>query len=797
MFLNNSDLGTTVEQLAGKPVESKSPEGAASSISTLSRRSFVMASSGLAIGVVLAGCSSGEEASTLSTAQDKPSPLSDVAGGDASPGLWIEIEQSGTVKITVHRSEMGQQVWTSMAQIVADELEADWDDIEIVQALGDPKYGDQNTDGSRSVRFNMHRLRVAGAAMRTMLERAGAEEWGVAADRVSAELGYVVHKDNGETLSFGELAGAASALAIPAENEIALKERKDWRYIGKDVSSLTVEQIVHGKGTYGIDVQLDDMVYAVIARPPQIFGRTGAVNDDAARAIPGVLRTVRLTDLEAPAVFKPVGGVAVVATDTWAAMQGRKALKVDWQDGPNAGHTTSAYFASMMENARSDGSVHRDRGNVGDALAGAQTRVTAEYEVASFAHSAMEPPCATAKWTGDKLECWACVQDPQSTRATLSGVLGIPLENVTVNATWLGGAFGRKSKPDFVCEAAIVAREVGKPVKVTWSREDDLGYDYYHAPSAQFMEGGLDREGKVTAVLHRSVFPTISTTFSTEADEPGAGELGLGASDMPFDVANIRLEAGKAEAGLRIGWLRAVANNQHAFAVQSFAAELAHAAGRDQKDYLMELIGRDRFVDLAADGVDYANYSADIAEYPIDTARLKHVGRKAAEMAGWGRTLPDGHGLGIAVHRSFLTYVATVVEVAVDADGELSIPGVWVSVDAGTVVNPRHVRAQMEGGTIYGLSNALYGEITATGGVVDQKNFPDWRLMRMGEAPRSFEVDIVSSTAPPGGVGEPGTPPAAPALTNAIFAATGMRIRRLPILGPNRQRLTPDIAQAT
>lgn len=795
MFLNKPELGTTFAQLAGSkdtPADPKRKPGM-----VLSRRHFVMASSGLALGVVLAGCSSGQDNGAEDSAQaaSGPSPLTDVAGGDATPGLWIEIEESGTVKITVHRSEMGQQVWTSMAQIVADELDADWKDVEIVQALGDPKYGDQNTDGSRSVRFNFHRLRVAGGAMRTMLEQAAADKWGVDVSEVQAELGYVVH--NGEKLSYGELAKAASGRQVPAEDEIKLKPRETWRYIGKNVSSLTVEKIVRGEGTYGIDVQLEGMVHAVVARPPQIFGTTGSVDDSAAKAVPGVISTVRLPDLTPPAAFQPAGGVAVVASDTWAAIQGRNALEIEWKDGPNADHNSVAYDAQMMSTAQEDGTVHRSRGDVASALDTAATRISADYHVASLAHSAMEPPAATAKWTGDTLECWACVQDPQTTRATLAGLLDMDVEQITVHATWLGGAFGRKSKPDFVAEAAIIAKQIGKPVKVTWTREDDLGYDYFHAPSAQHFEGALDANGKVTGFLHRSVFPTISSTFSTDANEPSSGELDLGAIDTPFNVDSIQIEGGKAEAGLRIGWLRSVANVQHVFGVQSFAAELAHAAGRDQKDFLMELIGPDRIFDPADDGAEYSNYSGDINEYPIDTARLKAVGKKAATMANWGRTLPDGHGLGIAVHRSFLSYVATVIEVAVDAEGAISIPGTWVAVDAGTVVNPRHVKAQMEGGTLYGISNALFGAITATGGQVDQKNFPDWRLMRMEEAPRTFQVEIIASTAPPGGVGEPGTPPAAPALANAIFAATGMRVRSLPILGPKGRRLALDTAQAT
>ena len=799
MFLNKAEYGTTFEQLAGKSgeVSQALPESVISN--PFSRRSFIKGASGLAIGVVLAACSSGEEPDAAAPPEPAgPSPLTEVAGGDATPSLWIEIEETGAVKITCHRSEMGQQVWTSMAQIVADELEADWDDVEIVQALGDPKYGDQNTDGSRSVRYNFHRLRVAGGAMRTMLEQAAANEWGIDVADCHAELGEVVNTNNGRRIGYGALAEAAGALQVPAEDEITLKAREDWRYIGKEVSSLTVEQIVRGEGTFGIDVKVPGMVYAVVARPPHIFGKTGAVNDAEALAVPGVLQTVRLPDAAAPAMFQPVGGVAVVASDTWAAIQGRNALDVAWEDGPSAGHNSVAFDAALMETARQSGTERRNRGDVAAAMDAAEATVTAEYHVPNYAHSPMEPPAATAVWDGDILECWACVQDPQATRGVLAGAFSMDPENITVHATWLGGAFGRKSKPDFVVEAAMIAREVGKPVKVTWTREDDIKYDYYHAVSAQRMEAGFDADGNVTALLHRTVFPTISSTFSAGANQPSGGEMGLGATDNPFNIPNLRVESGEADAHLRIGWLRSVSNIHHAFAVQSFAGEMAAAAGRDQKDFLLDLIGPDRTLNPADEGAsDYANYDASIEDYPIETGRLRHVVERAADMAGWGRDMPEGNGLGVAVHRSFLTYVATVVEVAVDADGGLSIPGVWVAADAGTVVNPKHARAQMEGGTIFGLSQALYGEITAENGSVQQSNFPDWRLMRMGEAPRAFEVEIVQSTALPGGVGEPGTPPAAPALTNAIFAATGMRVRRLPILGTSAQRLNLSATQDT
>lgn len=759
----------------------------------LSRRTFVGGAGLFVLGVTLAGCSSYVEpvidADAFKLPHPGASPLTGVKGGDATPSLWIAIDKDGTVKITCHRSEMGQQTWTAMAQIVADELEADWDKVTIVQAEGHERYGDQNTDGSRSVRFNFHRLRVAGAAMRHMLVAAAALYWKLPQDQCSAKGGLVSNTKNDETLSYGNLAELAGRLAIPAEADIKLKTPKEWRYISEEIPSLTVPRIVKGDSTFGIDVKRPGMVYAVVARPPQLFGRVGTVDDTKALAVPGVLSTMRLPDAKPPALFQPLGGVAVVARDTWAAIEGRRALEIAWQDGPNAGYDSEAFAKQLQATARRSGKVRRSRGDVGAALATASKRVTAEYYAPHLNQSPMEPPSATAEWDGDRLECWACVQDPQNTRDTLAEALGIPKENIKVTPTWLGGAFGRKSKPDFVIEAALIAREVGKPVKVTWTREDDIRHGFYHSVSAQYCEAGLDEDGKCTAWLHRTVFPPISSTFDNTVAEPSDGEMSMGATDVPFAAPNLRVESGDAKGHMRIGWLRSVANIYHAFAVQSFAAELAHAAGRDQKDYLLELIGPPRTIDPETEGATYGNYGADLAEYPIDTGRLRNVVEKAAAMADWGRKLPAGRGLGIAVHRSFLSYIATVIEVAVGKDGTLRIPGVWLAVDAGTVINPRHVRAQMEGGTIYGLSNALYGAITAKDGAVVQDNFPSWRLMRMSEAPRDFKVEIIASDAPSGGVGEPATPPAAPALANAIFAATGHRLRTLPLIGAEGDKL--------
>ncbi len=770
----------------------------------LSRRGFLSTASAgsVVLGLSLAGCAREEEAAPepeKSAAEeidtDELGQEADIMGGDATPSLFLAIAPNGRITMTCHRSEMGQQVWTSIAQVIVDELDGDLDNVDIEQAIGHPRYGDQNTDGSTSIRNQFYRYRLVGGGMRTMLVGAAAAEWDVDPATCRAELGEVIHDESGRRLGYGDLAEAAAEQPVPAIEDIKLKERSEWRYIGTEAPSRTTPKVIRGEGTFGIDVNLPDMVYAVIAHPPQLFSKPSRVDDTGALQTPGVLRTVRLPTLEPPAMFKPLGGVAVIARDTWSAIQGRFALDIDWEDGENADYNSDAFGEALQETARAPGKEQSNKGDVAAALENAAQRITAEYYAPHLSQSPMEPPSATARWTGDKVECWACTQHPQAARSTVAAVCGVPEDDVTINVTWLGGGFGRKSKPDFIVEAALLAREIGQPVKVTWTREDDIQHGYFHSVSAQYFEGGLDADGKCMAMLHRTVFPTISATFEHGVTTPSAGELHLGASDNPFDVPNMRLETGESSAHLRIGWLRAVCNVFHAFGVQSFADELAHAAGRDPRDYLLELIGAPRMFDPTENGAEYPNYGRSLEEYPIDTGRLADTLRTAAEMANWGRALPEGHGLGIAAHRSFLTYVATVVEVAVDADGGLTIPGVWAAMDAGTVVNTRHTAAQIEGGVLYGLSNALYGAITAENGAVVQSNFPTWRLMRMNEAPRVMETRIIESDAPPGGVGEPPTPPAAPALANAIFAATGKRFRRLPIIGANSDRLDLSDAQ--
>ncbi|MEZ5439861.1 MAG: molybdopterin cofactor-binding domain-containing protein [Lysobacterales bacterium] len=692
--------------------------------------------------------------------------------------LFVAISTDGQVRITCHRSEMGQQIRTAVAQIVCEELEADWSRVVVEQALGDPAYGDQNTDGSRSVRRNLTRLRQAGASARLLLRQAAAQQWEVPLEEVEAVGHRLAHTASDRSADYGELVAAAARLPLPEAEQLTLKPRSEWRLIGHAVASVDLDPVLAGTAIYGHDVRVPDMQVAVIARPPVLYGRIKSLDDSAALKVPGVSKVIRLPDLEAPAAFKPLGGVAVIASSTWAALRGRQALQIEWTHGDNASYDSKVYREQLLASVRAAGEITREAGDAAAALESAEQRISAEYTAPHLAQAPMETPAATARVSKDGAEIWACTQTPQSTRNVVAQTLGLQPEQVKVHVTLLGGGFGRKSKPDFSAEAAWLAREVGKPVKVIWSREDDLRNGYLHSVSAQRLEAGLDADGQVTAWLHRTAFPPIPSTFDPSADKPSDGELRLGFNDTPFDIPNLRLERGSAKAHVRIGWLRSVANVYHAFAVQSFAHELALAAGRDPKDFLLDLIGKPRHLDLT--GVNYDNYGDPIETYPIDTGRLSNVIRIVAERADWSGKRKAGRHLGIAAHRSFLSYVATIVEVTLDEAGNWQIPQVHVAIDAGTVVNVEHVRAQCEGGSIYGLSCAL-GELTAVDGAIEQGNFDRYRVARMRQAPRAIDVHIVASEAAPAGVGEPPTPPFAPAFVNALYEAGAERVRDLPV----------------
>ena len=702
------------------------------------------------------------------------------------PRVFVAIAPDGIVTIVAARSEMGTGIRTSLPMVVADEMGADWSRVKVVQAPGDEaKYGNQDTDGSRSTRHFLIPMRQVGAAARMMLEAAAAQHWNVAPDQVKAGVHEVTNTATGEKIGFGDLATVAATMPVPAAETLRLKDPSEFRYITKgNVGIVDLRAITTGTATYGGDVRLPGMKYAVIARPPVVGGKLVSFDPKDALAVPGVEQVVEVQGWPWPSKFQPVGGVAVIARNTGAAIKGRDALKVVWDDGANANYDSTAYRADLEKAVRGPGAVIRDQGDAEGALKGADKVIVGEYYLPHLAHVSMEPPVATAHVADGKAQVWAPVQSPGGTHEDLAKMLNMPMENVTVNVTLLGGGFGRKSKCDYVLEAAWLSQKLGGvPVRVQWTREDDVRHDFYHTVSAERIEAGLDKSGKVVAWRHRSAAPSIFSTFKAGAVNEAPLEYSMGMVDVPFDIANIRCENPEAAAHTRIGWFRSVSNVPHAFAVQSMVAEIAHATGRDPKEMLLELIGPARIVDLSASVKDLWNYGEPITSYPIDAGRLRKVVELVADKAGWGRQMPPGHGLGIAAHRSFVSYIATVVEVAVDDKGNLTVPRVDTAIDCGTYVNPERIRSQIEGAAIMGLSLAKHGAITFKNGRVEQGNFDDFPVARIDESPLVTNVHIMPPGAetPPSGAGEPGVPPFAPALANAIFAATGKRLRQMPI----------------
>ncbi|MBU3023206.1 xanthine dehydrogenase family protein molybdopterin-binding subunit [Aestuariibacter sp. A3R04] len=697
-----------------------------------------------------------------------------------SPSVFVALHTDGTLEVTCHRSEMGQQVRTSIAQIIAEEMDADWQRVVVKQGTGDPQYGDQNTDGSRSIRRNIDRLQLAGATAAALLRTAAAKGWNVSADSCECEQHTVVHKPSGRRIDFKALVSVAATLPMPDESDITLKDKARYKLVGKPVSSIDLPDVVSGNTVFGQDVQLDNMLVAVIVRPPVLFTEATKVDDTAAKAIKGVKKIISMPVPTAPPLFKPLGGVAVLAENTWAAMQGAKALAITWSQNTHNQYQFEDEKQALILAAKQGGEIVRKKGDAISVIDGAENVIEATYFTPLLAQAPMEPPAATAWVDSDTVQIWACTQTPQSTRSNVAAALGVEEDKVTVNVTLLGGGFGRKSKPDFSVEAALLSQQAGQPVKVIWRREDDIQHGYYHSVNAQHIRAVQDTAGKTIAWHHGTAFPSISTTFAKDITAPSAGELDLGFTDNPYSIPNMLLEKGRAVNHVRIGWLRSVCNIFHAFAIHSFADELAYYAKTDSKDYLLSLIGPARVIDLTAEDAKYGNYGDPIDKYPIDTGRLINVIEKVCDIAGWESRKREKRFLGLAAHRSFLTYVATVVEVEVKEDGSWSIPNVFTAIDAGTIVNPEHVKAQCEGGAIYGLSCAL-GKISAKDGAIEQSNFHNYQVARMMHAPKKMTVEIIDSSAPAAGVGEPSTPPFAPALTNALFAATGVRIRELPV----------------
>jgi len=702
------------------------------------------------------------------------------------PKIFVAIAPDGTVTVTNHRSDMGQGVRTSVAFVVADELEADWSKVKVVQAWGDEtRFGNQDTDGSRSLRHFFQHFRHAGAAAKLMLVQAAAKQWNVPVSEVTAENHVLTHAKSKRMLGYGDVAAVAAELPVPAREGVVLKAPEAFRYIGKGkIGLIDNRDITTGKAVYGLDVKLDGMLYALVARPAVYGGKVVSYDDTETKKVPGVVKVIKIDGGEIPSEFMPLGGVAVIARNTWAAMKGREALKIVWDDGPNADYDTTAFRKELEAAVRKPGKVVRNQGDVDGAMAKARTRVEAEYFVPHLVQAPMEPPAAVARVKDGACEAWACTQGPQAAHDRLMKRLNLPADKVRVNVTLLGGGFGRKSKPDYVVEAALCSQAVdGAPVKLVWTREDDLHHGYYHTISVERLEAGLDDKGMPVAWLHRSAAPTIGSIFAPDPKHELPFEIGMGLVNTPFALPNIRLENPEAAAHVRIGWFRSVSNIPHAFAIQSFVAELAHAAGRDPKDYLLELIGPARKIDPTSLG-DMWNHGEDPALYPIDTGRLRRVIETVAEGAKWGRTMEKGRGLGLAGHYSFVTHTAVAAEVEVDDKGGVKVHAIDIAVDCGPQVNPERIRSQMEGAVVMGMGLALTSEITFKNGRAEQNNFDGYEIIRIDAAPKVVRVHLVPSgnwDGPLGGVGEPGVPPVAPAIANAVFAATGRRVRQLPI----------------
>lgn len=721
-------------------------------IQNISRRSFVR-SIGLASGGLILACNT----STFSKDEKIPENLIDF-----NPNLFVQLNSDGSLVLVASRSEMGNGVRTSLPSVIADEMEADWDRVSIKQATGDKKYGNQNTDGSRSIRSLYKTMRNMGAIAKAMLITTAAQTWNVAESECKAENHFIIHT-SGKKIAFGDLVEKAKTLEAPSIKNLQLKKPKDFKYIGKHLKSIDVEKYVNGSAEFGLDKRLPNMKVAAIARCPVTFGTFKSYDKSEALKITGVIDVIEIPRIERP--FGVLGGIAVVASNTWAAFKGRDALKIEWDFGENKIYDSKKYMNQLTQNVHKPGKVFKDIGDVNNAFKNADKIIESTFKLPHLAHAPMEVPNAVAWVQGETCEVWAPTQTPQASREEVVEYLDVPEENVTVNVTFLGGGFGRKSKPDYVVEAVAVSKAINAPAQIVWSREDDIKHGYFHTVSAQYMKASLDKSGKVTGWLHRFALPSITSTFSPGTDYAAGWEVGS-ATKIPYELENMKVEVGQAPAHVRIGWLRSVINIPHGFSVNVFADELAVAANQDPIDFRLNLIGKDRIEKTKA-------------KIKYDTARLKNVITKVRENSNWSKPLPEGHALGFAVQYSFLSYVASIVEVSV-INNKLKVHNVYTVIDCGTVINKDTVKAQMEGAAIFGISLAFYGKITAKNGAIEQSNYSSYQMTRIHQAPK-IHVELVKNTKIPTGVGEPGVPPIAPAIVNAIFKATGKRYHNLPL----------------
>ena len=681
---------------------------------------------------------------------------------------WVHIGKDNRVTLILGKSEMGQGVYTALPMILAEELSLDWRKVKVEQAPTNPAIYDHGTGGSGSVAGSWLPLRRAGSAAREMLITAAAQRWNVVRDTCKAQNGGVLHGARKDFLTYGELVEDASKLPIPDFNTVPLKNSDDFAIVGKDTPRLDARAKSSGAAKFGIDSRVPGMLYAVIARCPVFGGKVAKFDATKAKAVPGVREVVQIESV-GPGAFT-AGGVAVLADNSWAATRGRAALEITWDEGPNANESSDSLRHDCVENASKPGKVVRNDGDADAALASSSKKIEAVYEFPFAPHATMEPMNCTVHIRPDGAEAWVPTQGPQWAQGVIAGVSKLPPEKVVVHTTLMGGGFGRRYQADFVMEAAQVAKAVGKPVMVLWTREDDMQHDFYRPASYHRMWGALDAQGNLAAWKHFQSSTSIAAMWRQNGTEQAEnGEFGT-AAFIPYKSANYRVEYTLAKSGVPRAWWRSVEHSTSGFVVESFVDELAAAAGVDPLEFRLRLMGDDRKIE------DFTNPKEG---KPLDTARLKGVLKLAAEKAGWSKPLPKGLGRGIAGYFSFDSYTAVVAEANI-MDGKVRVHRLVYAVDCGRPVNPDGVRAQVESAAIYGLSAALHDAITIKGGRVEQSNFGDYEMPRMAETPKT-EVHVIMSKEEPTGIGEPGLPVVAPAVCNAIFAATGKRIRRLPV----------------
>ncbi len=727
---------------------------------TLDRRSFLMAGAtagaGLWIGFHIPN----------SSAQDPAQPQEKKAPNPFN--AWVHVAPDNKITLILQKSEMGQGVMTAVPMILAEELCVDWKNVIVQQAPTNADIYDHGTGGSGSIAGCWLPMRRAGAAAREMLVAAAATRWNVNPNTCKAKDGGVLHGSRNNFLTYGELAEDAAKLPIPNLNTVALKNSDDFTIVGKGTPRFEGAAKTNGKAKFGIDSRVDGLQYAVIARCPTFGAKLKSFDAAKAKQVAGV-RDVFAIDPVAAGAFT-AGGVAVVADHSWAAMQGRKALEIQWDNGPNANESTGSLHQQMLDNASKPGKTFRNDGDANAAIASAAKKIEATYEFPFAAHATMEPMNCTVHIRPDSAEAWVPTQAPQWAQEIIAKVSGLPKEKVKVNTTLMGGGFGRRYQADFVMEAAQVAKQTGKPVMVVWTREDDMQHGFYRPSSYHHFAGALDDKGNIAAWKHFQTSTSINSMWDAKGDEEAEkSEFGT-AAFIAYQSPNYRVEYTPAKSGVPRAWWRSVEHSSSGFVVESFVDELAAAAGADPYEFRMRSIGADRKI---------PDFTDPKEGKPLDTARLKGVLQLAAEKAKWGSPLPKGVARGIAGYYSFNTYTAAVAEVSMK-DGTPKIQRLVYAVDCGRPVNPEGIRAQVESAAIYGLSAALHDAITIKGGAVEQTNFHQYQMPRIADTPKT-EVHIVESKEEPTGIGEPGLPVVAAAVCNAIYVLTKKRVRRLPI----------------